>query len=86
MPEIRSDNKFVIQITTAEAEEGKQDELLHHGALHRLHPAGCVSEGVHRNRATLVTPTVRFTLPICLTPTKHHPTERTDDDPHDRDA
>jgi hypothetical protein len=45
-----------------------------------------VSEGVHRNRATLVTPTVRFTLPICLTPTKHHPTERTDDDTHDRDA
>jgi len=28
MPEIRPDNKFVIQITTAEAEEGKQDELL----------------------------------------------------------
>jgi hypothetical protein len=56
------------------------------GALHRLHPAGCVSEGVHRNRATFVTPTVRFTLPICLTPTKHHPTERTDDDTHDRDA
>ena len=24
----RADNKFVIQITTAEAEEGKQDELL----------------------------------------------------------
>jgi hypothetical protein len=40
----------------------------------------------HRNRATLVTPTVRFPLPICLTPTKHHPTERTDDDTHDRDA
>ena len=28
MPEIRPDNEFVIQITTAEAEEGKQDELL----------------------------------------------------------
>ena len=28
MPEIRRDSKFVTQITTAEAEEGKQDELL----------------------------------------------------------
>jgi len=28
MPEIRRHNEFVIQITTAEAEEGKQDELL----------------------------------------------------------
>ena len=49
---------------------GRTRAARHHGALHRLHPAGCVSEGVHRNRATLVTPTVRFTLPICLTPTK----------------
>jgi hypothetical protein len=65
---------------------GRTRAARHRGALHRLHRAGCVSEGVHRNRATLVTPTVRFTLPICLTPTKHHPTERTDDDTHDRDA
>jgi hypothetical protein len=65
---------------------GRTRAARHRGALHRLHPAGCVSEGVHRNRATLVTPTVRFTRPICLTPTKHHPTERTDDDTHDRDA
>lgn len=28
MPEIRPDSDFVTQITTAEAEEGKQDELL----------------------------------------------------------
>jgi hypothetical protein len=27
MPEIRPDSDFVTQITTAEAEEGKQDEL-----------------------------------------------------------
>ena len=51
MPEIRSDNKFVIQITTAEAEEGKQDELLHHGALHRLHPAGCLSGSLPAGRS-----------------------------------
>jgi heme-degrading monooxygenase HmoA len=28
MPEIRSDSDYVTQVTTAEAEEGKQDELL----------------------------------------------------------
>ena len=28
MPEIRPDKKLAVQITTAEAEEGKQDELL----------------------------------------------------------
>jgi len=52
MPEIRAHSDFVTQITTAEAEEGKQDELLalmSERARFMTRQPGFVSISLHRS-------------------------------------
>ena len=63
MPEIRPDNEFIIQITTAEAEEGKQDELL---ALMTERARFMARQpGLSTNQPRICAPSRRWCSPAC---------------------
>ena len=63
MPEIRPDNEFIIQITTAEAEEGKQDELL--ALMTERARFMALQPGLPTNQPRIWAPSRRWCSPAC---------------------